>query len=849
MSPYNKLRINLCGGSPDMNKIAMLLLLVLLCTPPVAAESLGGPEVIMQNYPGSGMVLVAVSVRAGSVYETTATRGATHYLEHLLFDGSERYSREEITAWTENNGVFLNAFTRKEVTVYFLLARSELLEQSIEILSQMLLYPVFTGKEMEKERKVVLEEMRHSLDDPDQVVGRMAQRFLYRGSALAEPVLGYTTTIEAVTREEIRRYHGSYYVPSRMRVLLMGDYDVEQAAGWVEDYFPGISGPAVELPAPQLVPRWGCHVTRRHHEKGDGLDLLVRVPQGRLPEALLLEEMLSMPSSPLKTGFEKAGMMSPKVYLEIHEAFSAFRISADVPDPEVVSGEAVRSALASLADWRPDEKELEGAKMALLSSDMLDREKYHYYLMLRGELIGIAGKEYFEALDEIGGIGKGDAASLVKDVFGRPLFNGFLTSPAGAVTQPRSGSKPVFEESGEGITFGALRRAGSGIASLCVLFPRGGGESSLLHCVLDHISEDDLDAKLTSLGARVQWRDNPYIPMDDYLVSPSWSFLRLEAPSGRIAEATGMLVEFLSGVEITEDNLGAAMGKAKREFEMRSSSERSKRNRMMRGRLFSGHRYGEPDFRAEIDAAGLEELRGAYHFQNGIVVTMVSPLPEGESLEMLKGAFSSYSTGENLGYRPLPPGDYEPGVIDGESGGEGAWLAAGWMVPAPGPEKAAALSIACEILSRRMQLSIRETEGLSYSTGSSATHLSGASYAVASLSTRGENLDKAMEALEREISSLSGNPPSSEEISIARSRILSRMARRRMSSANEALFLALDRHIRGGEGIEELISSVGSEEILRLTGGLLTMERAVVVRLLPSDGAPEKKSMPPAMMR
>jgi hypothetical protein len=81
----------------------------------------GGLEIVLEGHPGSGSVLVAVAVRAGSAYETPDTRGVTHFLEHLLFDGSERFTREEISGWVDDNGAFLNAFTRKEVTVYFLL--------------------------------------------------------------------------------------------------------------------------------------------------------------------------------------------------------------------------------------------------------------------------------------------------------------------------------------------------------------------------------------------------------------------------------------------------------------------------------------------------------------------------------------------------------------------------------------------------------------------------------------------------------------------------------------------------------------------------------------------------------
>jgi predicted Zn-dependent peptidase len=233
----------------------------------------GGLEIVLDGYPGSGSVLVAVAVKAGSVYETPDTRGVTHFLEHLLFDGSERFTREEISGWVDDNGAFLNAFTRKEATVYFLLARSDLLEESIEILSQMLLHPVFAPAEIEKERKVVLEEMSQGLDNPREAVSRAADRYLYRGSSLSEPVIGYPSTIESVSRDRIIEYHSSRYTPGRMKISVTGDFERSSTLGWIDDYFTAAgstaggnvksSGKGRVVKEPVLEPRWSGEITLR----------------------------------------------------------------------------------------------------------------------------------------------------------------------------------------------------------------------------------------------------------------------------------------------------------------------------------------------------------------------------------------------------------------------------------------------------------------------------------------------------------------------------------------------------------------------------------------------------------
>ncbi|MCK4350015.1 MAG: insulinase family protein, partial [Candidatus Krumholzibacteria bacterium] len=141
----------------------------------------GGLEIILDHHPESDVVCLAVAIETGSAYETPETRGISHFLEHMVFNGSERYSRIDISDWIDGTGAFLNAFTRKETTVYFLAVPSARLEQAVEILSQMLLHSIFPVDEFEKERKIVLEEIRVTMDDPASVRERLVERYLYRG--------------------------------------------------------------------------------------------------------------------------------------------------------------------------------------------------------------------------------------------------------------------------------------------------------------------------------------------------------------------------------------------------------------------------------------------------------------------------------------------------------------------------------------------------------------------------------------------------------------------------------------------------------------------------------------------
>lgn len=841
---------------------AAVAALACLCAPLPAAPSVrsGAPEVILEPRPGSGAVLVAVVVDAGSAWESPDTRGVTHMLEHLLFDGSERMTREQISRWSDDNGVFLNAFTRKESTVFFLLARSDLLEESVEVLSQMLLHPIFPAEEIEKERGVVTEEISHTLSAPGAVRERAADRYLYRGSPLAEPVLGYPATIAAVTREQIAAYHRSRYRVTRMRVLLMGDYDREAALGWIGDCFGGTAAPGGSRPVPDLEPRWSGEVTvRPAGDQPQRLELLVRMPApgDRLfPAALLLPSLLTAEGSPLAVAARESGLAPPSASLEVYRSFSALRL---VFEQDRGSGDpaAMRDAPGALAGWAPDAAQLAAARTSFASAHIFDGEKYHYYLMLHGDHVAAAGGRYFEAVAQAADVQVRDVERLTREAFGRMRSNGVLFAGAGTGLLP---VRPAVIAAGGipgGPRLAAATRPGSAVAALTLLFPAACTESAepgsalLLHGVLEHgAGGKALTGRLEAIGARLRWSDNPYVPMDDHLSSPSYACVTLEAPAGRIEEAASELVRFLGAFEATGDEIAAAAPAVAREAAARRGSSSNVLRETVYARLFPGHPFGGSLIPAAPEPAGgaqgLERFRTALHAGEGAVAALVSPLSGADGTALLERVLATYPAGARPGCPPLPP--WEPGAVDGESGKETAALASAWRVDSLEPDEAAALEIACEVLSRRMQQRIREVEGLAYSTGCSLRLLHGTAVALAAVTTRGENADAAAAALAAEIERLDAEPPSPEEIATARSRAVSRLLRRFLDSAGRSFGIAEDLYLRGAGDESGLLAAAPDGEVVA-AARLLSPAKALQVRLRASEGTPEKKSPPPGMMR
>ena len=847
----------------------------------------GGPEIIYQEYPESEVVCISVAVAAGSVYESADIRGVTHFLEHLCFDGTERFSRKEISGWVDDAGGFLNAFTRKETTVYFILVGSAHLEDAVEILSQMLLHSVFPSDEFEKEKKIVLEEIRHTLDSPGQKRGRFIDRYLYRGSALTEPVLGYPSSISEITREQVIDYYRRYYNPARMRITVTGGFDRRQARGWISDYFSEGTDDLVSVSREKKVqskrtedgkrctenaeyissPRWSNEITLKNSsEFKAGIEVLVPVPgigEKGFSAVLLLEEILSGDASPLKEILERSSLPPAQVSLEVHRGFSALRFQFDPPSQTGGNGSELVYAIASLSSWRPSKEMLEDTRTSFLSADAANREKFHFYIMLEGERISLFGDRYLSAIGE--GIEKACEEDILRvlNVYFDPIcFNAvYIDERPIQVSQGDLDIKPEQLLLANGVTIASSKRTGSDIAAMhimvkgrsCVEEDFIPGMTVILNKALENSKAgSDLSAEMRSIGGSIQWSDNPYIPMDDYYLNPSWSFVRLEAPADNIEKAVRLATDHLFNSVLTEEDMKGAIAGLRRELAVRSGSASAKLWATIRRSLFGEHIYSrsvfpDPSDLAKVTLDQLAIFRQKSLCGSNLIVSIVSPLDSAAAFERFEDVFLDLPSGKKKDCLSVVDA-VAVGMHDEKNEKSGVYMAAGWRLIDPSIEEAAAASVASELLSRRMQLEIRETQGLAYSTGASVKFFEGALMITASLGTRKENLEKATEALKREIQGLGIDPVTAGEVVIAKNRMISKLARRRLSSINKAFSIGFDIFLCGGSSRSALIEDVSVEEIKSVIDDLLLGDEMVLVRTIPEEGGERKKMMPAGKM-
>ena len=222
-----------------------------------------GLRVITEQMSALRSVSVGCWVDSGARDEWPNEAGASHFLEHLLFKGTEELSARHISETFDGMGAESNAFTSKEHTCYWARLVDDRLPVGLHLLSEMLQRPAFRQTEIDSERQVVIEEINMHEDDPQNSAFEAFNRAIHSGHALGKPVLGTRQSIGDMTRQDLRGYWGRRYGPGSVVVALAGAVEHSAAVGLVEELFGGWSGPGVghdflptqPLPSVRLVER------------------------------------------------------------------------------------------------------------------------------------------------------------------------------------------------------------------------------------------------------------------------------------------------------------------------------------------------------------------------------------------------------------------------------------------------------------------------------------------------------------------------------------------------------------------------------------------------------------------
>ncbi|MCF7825838.1 MAG: insulinase family protein [Candidatus Marinimicrobia bacterium] len=182
-------------------------------------------------------VALGIWVRAGSRYEPATLAGISHFLEHTVFKGTKHRTTFEIASSLESVGGHLNAFTTKEYTCYHARFLSEYLEQAVDVLTDLLLHPTFPDAEIEREKSVVLDELRDSKDVPEELAFDTFEEFLYPDNSIGRPILGNETSINNFNPTALTKYLDENYGPQNTIIVAAGFVNHEELVAFISDKY------------------------------------------------------------------------------------------------------------------------------------------------------------------------------------------------------------------------------------------------------------------------------------------------------------------------------------------------------------------------------------------------------------------------------------------------------------------------------------------------------------------------------------------------------------------------------------------------------------------------------------
>ncbi|MDR2088465.1 MAG: insulinase family protein [Clostridiales Family XIII bacterium] len=199
-----------------------------------------GVRLVTEEIPYVKSVSVGVWVRAGAVRESARQAGISHFIEHMLFKGTAKRTAKRIAEDVDRIGGQINAFTGKEATCYYLKTLRANFAKGAEILSDMLLGSVFDRTEMDKERRVICEEIKMIEDSPEDDIHDLICEQVFRGGSLAKSVIGAPSTLAGIKPATIRAYMKRLYTGGNIVLAVAGDFDAAEVERELENLFSGL---------------------------------------------------------------------------------------------------------------------------------------------------------------------------------------------------------------------------------------------------------------------------------------------------------------------------------------------------------------------------------------------------------------------------------------------------------------------------------------------------------------------------------------------------------------------------------------------------------------------------------
>lgn len=369
-----------------------------------------GVRILTQSVPAVRTAAIGIFVGTGSRHESAAENGAAHFLEHMAFKSTEHRTTDQLAQQIDAVGGQVNAYTTKESTCFYARCLDTHLTQVIDLLCDMLFHTAFLPEEVDTERGVILEEIGMYKDTPEDLVAERLSAAVYKGTALARPILGTKKTLDTMSGDWLRSYRRTHYRPDRIVVSLAGSFSAA-AVEELKSRFSSLSG--APTPAVKPVSYQRAITVRRKAIEQNHLILafpsLSYLDKGRHAMHLLSSILGGGVSSRLfQEVREKRGLCyTVYSYIADHEDTGLLGLyTALSPDTEAEALSTLCRVAADLAEHGPKQEELDRAREQAKSNILMSLESTQARMSHMGTAMLLRGKvattdQVIEAYDAV----------------------------------------------------------------------------------------------------------------------------------------------------------------------------------------------------------------------------------------------------------------------------------------------------------------------------------------------------------------------------------------------------------------------------------------------------------------
>jgi predicted Zn-dependent peptidase len=818
-----------------------------------------GMQVLLIENSGLPMVGVNVVVKVGSAYETFATSGMSHMLEHLLFNGTTTMNQKELYDATDMIGGYNNAHTSTYNTNYMMVTPAENIYEGMKIQAGMLFDSVLPDEKFEKEKGIVMEEIAKSLAEPGEQEERNILSIIYDGHALSLPTLGTYETIKNMVRNDVNEFYKNYYVPNNMIMSVIGNFKRDEMMIKIEEIYGNVKPGIVILPESRT---WGTGFQQLKHELKIENKVFHRFYSGKqlsvsilydLPGSYTFEflELLGIslsdradslqgicdekfPGAVNKISFQTR--VNPvKNYLQ---AVLTFNNDKDMPGViDLFEVELVKQNFGLL----PEAVDAEAVKM---KTDFIRNiEKPHMFGIYNADKLG---QYWIESVFESYSVtGFKNAGKLLDDF-------SITTDPVIIIQHPLAEEKTteagvdvglqLFENEGNHPVVIAKQNSNSDLLAIHYMIKNkaayeekyGKNASQIWHDIFgERMNSPENQKESARYGLTYTVNDNPFIPMDNIYLSPAFGYIRVEG----LADNIGGVINYLNNQMLNFIPTQEEYDKSAKKFMgigmmSHANAAKDKFDDLYQNIIYEPEKYKTGN--ETVTFENLLKFGSEYFNPQNMIISLVSPA----STENVNHFFAAFIKDDPVS--PITGPAYlrkyadvtEEHTVRDSAGGEQSYLFFGFIKQVEKSDETALQALSL-LISDKIIFDIREKQGMAYRMSAGINVIDGKALFYINMGTRPENVDVLVPQFPGFFKKEYTASFTNEELTKRVNMYLGRMMFRRLSSINQAYYLGysyyFDNDIYSDEASLTDLKKITMEDVNRVIDKYLHADNPVEV--------------------